>query len=89
MICDLKFFYSQMAEGHGIAVILQADATGTRKVFIRDIEFVVTAVRILVGRGPVVEVQVNDGLTIEDYCDKGTVGRDGLAIPLACRFDRH
>src|SRR2546425_3146685 len=65
------------------AVVLQADVTAARMVFVSDVKFVRRSVRTLVRFSELVEVCARDGFTVQDHFDAIADASDLGVVPFS------
>ena len=66
----------------GLAVVLESDESFPRHILNRLTEFIPRALRILMGRVPLIHVHINDLLPVHDDVDHRPHRLDGHVIPL-------
>src|SRR4051794_29127260 len=78
----------QVLEPDGAEVVLEADVPLAGEVLQRGLEFVLRPVGVLLWRGPLVQVRVDNRLAVQDDADLRPDGGDLDVVPLAGRLHR-
>ena len=83
----IQLFQENVSKPDIVAVVLESDVAGARQVLEGGLEFILGAVGILLGCGPLIEIGAYDALAVEGDLNHGTLAAYLNMVPFANGFD--